>query len=74
MSSRISRIGFQKRVYAVAVREHAHDLMQGNPGGRDARLSMANPRMNRDSLVHSVKMPENRPSGKRALVLTTASR
>ena len=36
--------------------EHPHDLMDGDARARDARLAVANPRVDRDAFVHVGKV------------------
>ena len=37
-------------VHGVAIRQHSDDLVDGNAGALYARLTVANPRVNRNSL------------------------
>jgi len=54
-------IGPQKRLDAVAVRKHPHDLMHGNARPGDAGLPVTDSRINRDTSVHVANVSRNPP-------------
>ena len=61
------RIGAEEIVDAVAVSEHANNLMHRDASPGDAGLPVADSWLNRNSFIHAGNVSENPPGLKRAL-------
>src|SRR3954466_9986020 len=56
--TRDGRVCAQQHIHALSVREHPHDLMNRNTHTADAGLAVADFGVNRNTLVHGVKVAE----------------
>lgn len=56
--TRDGRVCAQQHIHALSVREHPHDLMNRNTHTADACVAVAGFGVNRNTLVHGVKVAE----------------